>query len=487
MENNNSLIAKSSGLKIKDYLAYAMGDVGCCLVFSLVSSLLQTYYTDVLILNPLFVMLIFVIARVWDAINDPIMGRICDVAKPSKYGKYRHWFIWGGVPLVASSIMMFVKFPGFGVDPANNLAAYIYAALTYVLFGMMYTMVQIPYGSLASVVTLDEKERTKLSVFRSVGSALGSLPVMILQMLCFKKDPDTGANIVNYTILIIGVIVMSILAFGMLLFAFYGTKERVKIPPVVHEKGATKKALKKVLSNKAMVSISVVSMLLLAGQMFTQSYYVYLIRYYFGKTGIFVSLPTILTYIPMAILMVFTPKLVRKYGKKEITAVGMAVAAIANLAMFFLKFLSPEAALWPFMGLCFVSGFGLNLFALQVWAMATDAIDDIEVKEGIRQDGTAYSAFMFFRKMGQVIAAIAVNGALLAMGYFSTSSSGSFVFTNDQLGLMYILATIIPAVMFGIMSLLLFVWYPLSKKKVEELQDLKEKRLEELEAKENNK
>ena len=468
-----SVIQRASGLRTAEYVCYALGDAGGCLVFGLVTSILQTYYTDVLILSPFFIMIMFVLTRVWDAVNDPIMGRICDTAKVSKHGRYRVWFLRVAIPLAIASILLFCKFPGFGT-PGDNLPAYIYATVTYVAWGMIYTMLQIPYGSLASVITLDDKERSKLSVFRAVGAALGSMPVMVLSMLCFITDKTTGQSIVKYDVLLTGVIVMALLSMIALLFAFLGTKERVKAEPKHHEKGAAGKALKLIFGNKSMLSISVVAMLLLAGQMFTQSYYVYLIRYYFGKGGIFVSLPTILTYIPMAILMAFTPKLARKYGKKEITSVGMIIAAAANFLMFFLKFLDSAAALMPFMFLCFVSGFGLNLFVLQLWAMAGDAIDEIEVTTGSKDNGTAYAFLNFFRKLGQVISAIAVNAALLAMGYYDTASTLEFKFTGAQLSLMYVLATLIPAVMFALMALFLIVWYPLSKEKVTELQAKKE-------------
>ena len=286
-------------------------------------------------------------------------------------------------------------------------------------------------------------------------------------------------GIIILATLLTGVIVMSVLSVISLLLAFAGTKERVKTEPQKHEKGAASKALKLIFRNKAMLSISVVAMLLLAGQMFTQSYYIYLIRYYFGKGGIFVSLPTILTYIPMAILMLFTPKLARKFGKKEITSVGMIIAAAANFLMFFLKFLDPGAALMPFMVLCLISGFGLNLFVLQLWAMAGDAIDEIEVSTGSKDNGTAYAFLNFFRKLGQVISAIAVNAALLAMGYYDTASTLEFVFSEGQLDLMYVLATLIPAVMFALMAIALLFWYPLSKEKVGELQNRKEDYLKE--------
>ncbi len=476
MNQNESYISRTSGLKTPEYMAYGLVDAGGCLAFSLVTAVLQTYYTDVLILSPLFIMLMFVAARVWDAINDAIMGRICDTAKVTPAGRYRVWIKRAAVPLAISAVLMFIKLPGFGT-PGKNMPAYIYATVTYIIFGMVYTMLQIPYGSLSTVITTDDKERSKLSVFRAVGAALGSMPVMVLSAMCFVTDKATGKSIVKYNVLIIGVIAMAVLSMIFLFVAFAGTKERVKTEPKVPQKGNTKKAISLIFGNRAMVSISMVSMLLLTGQMFTQSYYVYLIRYYFGKGGIFVTLPTILTYLPMAILMAFTPKLARKFGKKELTGAGMAAAAIANFAMFFLKFMEPSAAIWPFMGLCLISGFGLNFFVLQLWAMVTDAIDDIEVTTGSRDNGTAYAFLNFFRKVGQVISAIAVNGALLAFGYFSNAQSGSFTFNDSQLELMYVLATILPAIMFLLMTLFLMFWYPLSKDKVEELQVKKEELL----------
>ena len=469
-----SYIAKASGLKRKDYVAYALGDTGCCLVFGLVTTLLQRYYTDVLLLNPLFIMLMFVVARVWDAVNDPIMGRICDTMKLSKWGRYRPWFLYGGIPLSLAAVLMFVVGPNAATQP-GSVGLSVFATITYIFFGMAYTVVQIPYGSLASVVTLNDKERSNLSIWRSVGAAIGSMPVMVIGMIAFTKDG------VNYTILLIGVIAMAVASLAMMVFAFLGNKERVIAQPKKPEKGATINAFKKLFKSRSMVAVSLASMLLLAGQMFIQSFYSYLINFYFGKTGIWTMLPTVLTYLPMAFLMFFTPGLVRKFGKKEVSATGMAVAAVANLIMFFLLFMGTgDVALYLFMFLCLISGIGLNFFVLQVWAMAAYSIDEIEVKTGSREDGTAYSFFMFFRKMGQVIAAVAVNATLLAMGYYETVSAGSFVFTEGQLKIMFILATVIPAVFFGIMAFLLYVIFPLSKKKVAILQEEKEAHLKKL-------
>lgn len=473
-----SFISRTSGLKSKDYIGYAMGDTACCLVFGLVTSFLQKFYTDIFSLSPLFIMLMFIGARVWDAINDPVMGRLCDTIKLSKWGRYRPWFLWAAGPLIISTVLMFIKWPGL-TGEENYVGTCIYATVTYVMFGMSYTMLQIPYGGLASVVTTDEKERTKLSVFRSIGAGVGSIPAVLIASFCYKQigvNEQTGRVIseMQYKPVIIGVVIVSLVALVMLIFAFMMNKERVIAQPKEKvAKGETKQIVTGLFKNRAFLAVSVASMLLLAGQMFTQSFYLYLFDDYFGKPWMNL-VSTACTYAPMVIFMFFTPKLVRKFGKKELCGIGMIIAAVANLGMFALRSVNPNILAYLFLVLCFASGCGLAFIILQVWSMATDAIDDIEVKTGRRDDGTAYAFFMFFRKLGQVIAAIAVNGALLGMHYDYTKGA---VQTTKNLEIMYDMATIIPAVLFGIMAVVLLVWYPLSKKKVADLQIAKEEHL----------
>lgn len=278
----------------------------------------------------------------------------------------------------------------------------------------------------------------------------------------------------QYKPVIIGVVIVSLVALIMLILAFMMNKERVIAQPKEKvAKGETKQIVKGLFKNRAFLAVSVASMLLLAGQMFTQSFYLYLFDDYFGKPWMNL-VSTACTYAPMVIFMFFTPKLVRKFGKKELCGIGMIIAAVANLGMFALRSVNPNILAYLFLVLCFASGCGLTFIILQVWSMATDAIDDIEVKTGRRDDGTAYAFFMFFRKLGQVIAAIAVNGALLGMHYDYTKGA---VQTTKNLEIMYDMATIIPAVLFGIMAVVLLVWYPLSKKKVADLQIAKEEHL----------
>ena len=453
--NETSYIARTSGLKIRDYAGYAMIDAAGCLVFSLVTTLLQKFYTDIFHLSPLFIMLMFIGARIWDGINDPIMGRICDTVKPSRFGRYRPWILYAALPLALSAVLMFLKIGSIG-EEGHTLATCVYATLTYVFFGMAYTVLQIPFGSLASVVTTDALERNRLSVWRSIGAALGSIPVMLIASFAYAKrigpdgNPVLGENgkvitDLQYAPVIRGVVIMAVCSFVLLLIAFTMNRERVKTKPSLPEKGAARKTIRLLFQNRAFVSVSLISMLLLSGQMFTQSFYTYLFNDYFHANWMILASQAC-TYSPMLVLM------------------------------FFLRGMDPGLLKWVFLFLCFVSGIGLTTLVMQLWAMVTDTIDDIEIRTGSRDDGTAYSVFNFFRKLGQVLSAICVNGALLGMHYKVEKGA---VQTLENLRRMYDLATLIPAVLFGLMALMIFVYYPLSRRRVEQLQEEKERHLKE--------
>lgn len=476
-------IAKYSGLKLRDYIFYALGDVGCCLVFTLTTSALQNYYTDALFLNPWFIMIMFVVARVWDAINDPIMGRICDRLPPSKTrGKFRRWFVYGGIPLVIVSVLMFVQLPGMINTEKQQafLGAYFFTTITYILFGMMYTAVQIPYGSLASAVTADEKERSKLSIFRAVGGAIGGTPILIVNMFAFyNKD---GKQYVDYPILITGVCILAACSFVAMFLAYKFNKERVPIKPVPREKGAFVKGFKRLFKNHSMVALCITGMLLLSQGMFTGSFFGYVLRNYYHVNGVWAMIPSLVGQFAPIVFMFVTPSLAKKFGKKEISAIGLVVCVLAYIAMFCLVFVPAcgttidgyadhSNTLNWFYILKSISELGICIINLQIWSMIADCIDDVQVKTGVREDGTSYAIFMFFRKFGQVIAAISINGSLIAMGY---NFAGAANFSDEQIRLMYYLGTLIPVVMIGISAFLMMFCYPLNKKRLEELQDQKE-------------
>ncbi len=462
-ESSDSYIERTSGIKFVDKIGYALGDFACLMSFGLVTSILQTYYTDVLKIDPGWLMILFTVARLWDAVNDTIWGRVVDSKKVGKNGRYRPWLVWISYPLALSTVLMFIKIPGLSVT-----GYFIFATVTYIVYGMLYTAVNIPYGSLASVITTNEKERSSLSVFRAIGSGIGGLPAIFLSSFCIVKVVVDGkeASEVNYPRLIIGVSIMAVLSIVAFYFSYRWTRERVQTaPPAVRQKGDTARIVKSLFKSRPFLVICIASMLMIAGQMFMQSYYLYLFKDYFNSPGLY-FLVTLTTYAPMVILIFVAQKIIAAAGKKEICALGMLLAAIANFVLFFLKTSNP----YIFLALCFFSGLGTALFLLQVWALVTDAIDYNEVKIGTREDATSYAVYSFTRKLGHTIAAILANAALIWIAYDKDSA----VQAASTLYKMYDLAVLIPAVMFLLMFFVLWFLYPLNKKKLAELQIEKE-------------
>ena len=166
-----------SGISGREKFCYGMGEVASGVTFGLVQSVLQKYYTDILQIGVISIMLLFVLARFWDAANDTLCGHVIARLEPDRSGRYRRWFKWFALPLAASTVVMFIKIPGL-----STAGYFAYACVTYILFGMVYTCLNVPYGSLAQAVTIDSGERASLSVARSVGGVFGAIPARLSKL-----------------------------------------------------------------------------------------------------------------------------------------------------------------------------------------------------------------------------------------------------------------------------------------------------------------
>ena len=428
-----SYISRTSGIGAKDKIGYAMGDFASVLVFGLVQSVLQKYYTDVLGISVVSIMVMFIVARIWDAINDPLWGRIIDGAPVWPDGRYRHWLKVFAVPVALSAILMFVKIPGL-----TEKSYLVYAYVTYILFGMLYTCINIPYGSLAQVITSDEKERTSLSVFRSIGSTFGAMPAMLLISLCYVKLAD-GRSVMSYQKILTGVIVIAMLSVLGFLLTYSWSKERVETRPSPKAKGETARVVKILLRSRPFMAVCVASMLFLAAQMFGQSYYTYLFNYYFNAPGLSM-MPTVCQYLPVAVIMFFAARMGNRFGRRDVCAYGMLLAGAFNLILFVMG----TKNVWLYLLVCLMSGIGGAFMFLLVWALANDAIDYNEVTYGIHDEATSYAAYSFMRKLGQTVAAVLVNMALLRIGYTDNVLNAANI-TDSTLSRMYADSVLIPA------------------------------------------
>ena len=442
-----------------------MGDLASCLVFGLTQSVLNKYYTDVLEISVLSVMIMTIIARIWDAINDPIWGRIIDGAKPRKDGRYRHWIKVFAVPVALAAVLMFADVRGFS---AGGRLAWIY--FSYILFGMLYTCINIPYGSLAQVVTSSDKERSSLSVFRSIGSTFGAMPAMVLASMCYVKLAD-GSSQMDFHRVFVGVCVIAALSVLAYFLCYAWSKERVESRPAPRQKGETMKVIRILLKSRPFMAVSLASMLFLAAQMFGQGYNTYLFHHYFKQPGL-TMLPTVFQYLPVAVVMFFATRLGNRLGRREVCSYGVLLAAVFYLALFVLA-LFGVTNVWLYLAACLASGVGTAFIFLLIWVMATDAIDYNKVTYGLNDEATSYAFYSFMRKLGQTVATILINVPLLRIGY-NGSELKTEGLSDSALQSMYNSSVMIPAVLFLLVFLILRFFYPLSKKRIEELQIQKE-------------
>ncbi len=466
------------GIKLKDKIGYALGDAGGLLTFSLIGAFQNKFYTDALGISPGKIAVLILIARVWDAINDPLWGAFISSRKPSPKGQFRPWILGFSIPLAISAALMFFKIPG--LSEAKYLA---YAYVTYILYGMMYTAVNIPYGSLASVVTDDELERSSLSMWRSIGAGVGGLPgTIILPMLVYtvvgKYPNGKDIQVLNENKLFWCVLVLSVISVFVYFLHYKLTKER--IAPQKKQKNSNALAtISALVKNRAFVTICIASMLLIAFQFYYQSTFTYLFTDYFGKPGLY-AMVTICTYLPMAIFIPIMNKLIVKFGKKELCAFGMAFATIACLILFFVRGTALAENPYFFLGLTFFSGLGQTFLVLEVWALVMDVIDYHEVRTGRREEGMAYAFFSFTRKLGQTLAGVGLNVLLGAINYDGTATQNGKMLAPEVLSKLYDISTIVPAIMLALMAVTLFFGYNLSKKKLVEVHEqLKEIRANE--------
>ena len=451
------------GIGLKDKVGYALGDMGGLLTFGLISSFLNMFYTDVLHIPLAQITVLMIVARVWDAVNDPIWGGFIDSRKPTKYGRFRPYILGAAFPLAIAAVVMFTKIPG--LTTGQYL---IFAYVTYIFYGMMYTGTNIPYGSLASVITDDGQERSSLSMWRSIGAGFGGLPAQILLPLFVYSTLADGTKILDSKKLSLAVAVLAVLTVVIYFIHFKMTKERITLPPKQDQHDySIFKSLKALSRNKPFIVLCIVSMLLIAFQMYTQTTYNYLLKNYYNRPELY-ALTTVCTYLPMACFLPFMGKLIRKYGKKELCSVGLGFAAVVNIALYLLKF--TPVVQNPFMFLVFLllSGAGQTFLVLEVWALVMDVIDYHEYLSGRREEGTAYAFYSFTRKLGQTLAGAGTNIMLGVIGYnvANTEVQGQ---TAEVVAKLYDISTAIPALVLAIMFVLLAFCYKLSKKRLEEL------------------
>lgn len=452
MENNKAI--KPFGFK--DKIGYMFGDFGNDLTFLLSSSFLLKFYTDVMDVDAYVVGIIMMIARFVDAFTDVAMGRICDKSKMTPAGKFKPWIRRMCGPVAIVSFLMYQSSLSGLPKPAK--IAYLF--ITYILWGsVFYTSINIPYGSMASAISENPDDRQSLSTFRTMGGVLaGAIIMAVVPLIIYNKE--NGNEVISGAKFTLVAGICSVLAIICYLLCYHFTTERVR--PEISQEQLKKNNIGKMLSNafknRALISIIVATIFMLISQLTIQQMANYVFPNYYGNAKI-QSLSVVMMGGGMIIAAVIAKPLAKKFGKAEIS---VASNMVAGIVCFLLYFIRPQNV-WVYVALQFLCWFGLGIFSMVVWALITDVIDYSEIKNGIREDGSVYALYSFARKLGQALTS-GLSGALLSMIGYKKSTA----FDKNVVEGIFDISTLLPAISFILLALILWFWYPLKKKLVDE-------------------
>ncbi len=420
---------------MRDCVAYAAGDLGCNMSFSLKSTV-QTFWLVFMAMETGLLSLLLLIVQIWDAINDPLIGSMIDADhRKYRHGKFKSYIFVGALGLLVAGALVFIPVPN-----ADIVIKCILFIAGYILWDAFYTIANVPYGSMLSLVTEDAAERSSLSTWRSVGSMVGNmLPMILLPMLIWRKEVDADGNpIINpetnaQVETLLGervfwvALIMGVLGFIAFMFMLKNITLRVDESSVKTnetQKFNVFKAFGNFMKNRAAVGATLAAMAMFLGMQSAGTANTIMFATYFGQASMS-GIVQVIGFLPMFVFMPFIKKLVNRFGKKEASAAG-ALASVAGGLLMFLFPLMPDKTLALVMyiaALC-VFGFGLGIYTCVSWALMADAIDYNEWKTGKREEGTVYSLHSFFRKLSQGVGPSVVLLLMGALGYNSDLGTG---------------------------------------------------------------
>ena len=415
----------SAPLGIKEKLGYGLGDMASHFVWDMVGFWLLFFYTDIYKIPAAAAATIMLVARFWDMAIDPVVGIVSDRTQ-TRWGKFRPYILFGAVPYAVLAILTFTT-PNLGES-----GKIIYAGATYVLLMTAYAAVNLPYSSLAAVMTDDTYERAGLNTYRFICAFGGQFVVtgLALTLAKFFGRGDKAQGF-QYTLILFGI--LSVVFFFI---TFKATKERVQSSPIV--KSSLKEDLKNLLANRpwiVLAIVGIVSFVMFAMQNAAIAYY---FKYYIGKEEN-VQLFNVVGTVALIVALPFSKPLAKKFGNKNVFIGSSLVSGACFIAMYL-----PGAT-------SLVTVYTLNILGKMayapavplLWTMIADSADYSEWKTGRRATGLYFSAATFAQKAGWGIGAAIAGWVLTAFNYVPEATQTATALTGIKL-----LVSVIPGVLY---------------------------------------
>lgn len=394
---------------VRDEIGYVCGDMAGSFVNLFVDAYFLTFCTYVLGISAKWMGSLFLAARLWDAFNDPMIGSFPDRWRLGKSGdKFKPYVKLFMTPLALSGVLCFLDVSSWNL---SGFALHAWVAFVYVLYGMSYTGTSMPYGAMASVITNDPIERSKLSRARSVGGTIvGVGALSVVPVFCFDKD----SNIIpaNFTMLAVVFGIGSLICYILLTSL---CTERVRdAAPQQKEKFNYAKILKNVTKNRPLIGVMVAtvgSLLFITGNSQLRTY---IFKEYYENTSV-MSVLSLSSILVMIICFPLVPKLTKVFGKRKL----ILYSSIYSLVLYGFMLLVPIKNVWLYAVLTIIASIGQTVFTMLIWALVTDCLDYGEWVTGERNDGSMYSIYTFSRKIGSTLASTIASFSLHAVGYVS--------------------------------------------------------------------
>ena len=396
-----------------DKVSYAAGDFGCNMSFALKGTL-TIYWTQFMGINQILMAGLLLLVQVWDAINDPLIGSMVDADRRHyKRNKFLAYVNAGGIGLTVAGALCFLPFPGL-----PEVAEAIMFVAGYILWDAFYTVANVPYGSLLSLITDDPIERSQLSTWRSVGAMIANIGTSILlPMLIYDASNALMGERIFWIALLMG-------GLGLICFQFMVRTTVVRIDTEVKTgeeipKFNFFKAMLNFVRNRAALGATLSAISMFLGMYGASTATQVLFQAYFKNAQIS-GLMAMVSYVGMFAFLPFIKPLVSKVGKKEMCTIGAAINVAAYVLMFLLPITPDAQGLILYVVCQLLAAVGNGFGQCVAWALMADAMDYEEWKYGERNEGTTYALYSFFRKLAQGVGPSLGIVLATAVGYNAT-------------------------------------------------------------------